>query len=327
METTHNNNNNNGNGILKAALAVTMLFIGFLGYLLYDSKKSNTNQEQVINQKVEQLSSTKSRLDSVATQLDAKIAEITSLGGRVDELVAARTQLEKDKKSLKNAKFFSMKQYDAKIANYVALLTEKDTLIAQLKTDNENLTAQTVTLSKEKDVLVQEKQTFVDENTGLKTDKDKLNQTVSDFTTKNEELTKKVRTGAQLKATNLQVYAVTSKGKVKDGGKYRAKKVDQLKLAFTLPTNAITEQENKDIMVRIMDADGAVITDSATGSSVFNFDGKEMAYTTKGTVSYTNNDQNVEMLYSRGSTYRPGAYTVELYSEGFKIGTGNFTIK
>jgi regulator of replication initiation timing len=325
METTQNNNN--GSGILKAALAVAMLFIGFLGYLLYDSKKTNTNQEQVISQKVEQLASTKSRLDSVSVQLDAKIAEIKSLGGRVDELVAAKEQLEKDKKSLKNAKFFNQKQYDAKINEYVALLSEKDAVIAQLKSENENLTAQTVTLGKEKEVLVQEKQTFIEENTGLKTEKEKLTQTVADYTTKNEELTKKVRTGAQLKATNMQVFAVTSKGKVKDGGKYRAKKVDQLKLAFTLPANSITEQENKEILVRIMDADGAVITDSATGSSVFNYDGKEMAYTTKGTVAYTNNDQNVEMLYARGATYRPGTYNVELYSEGFKIGSSSFTIK
>ena len=324
METTQNNN---GGGILKAALAVAMLFIGFLGYLLFDSKKTNTNQEQVINQKVEQLATTKSRLDSVSVQLDAKIAEIKSLGGRVDELVAAKASLEKDKKSLKNAKFFNQKQFDAKINEYVALLSEKDAVIAQLKTENENLTAQTVTLGKEKEVLVQEKQTFIEENTGLKTEKEKLNQTVADYTTKNEELTKKVRTGAQLKAMNLQVYAVTSKGKIKDGGKYRAKKVDQLKLAFTLPSNSITEQENKEIMVRIMDADGAVITDSATGSSVFNYDGKEMAYTTKGNVAYTNNDQNVEMLYARGATYRPGNYNVELYSEGFKIGTGTFIIK
>jgi regulator of replication initiation timing len=326
METTQNNNNN-GSGILKAALAVAMLFIGFLGYLLYDSKKTNTNQEQVISQKVEQLATTKSRLDSVGVQLDAKIAEIKSLGGRIDELVAAKDQLEKDKKSLKNAKFFNQRQYDAKINEYVALLSEKDAVIAQLKTENENLTAQTVTLGKEKEVLVQEKQTFIEENTGLKTEREKLTQTVADYTTKNEELTKKVRTGAQLKATNMQVYAVTSKGKVKDGGKYRAKKVDQLKLAFTLPANSITEQENKEILVRIMDADGAVITDSATGSSVFNFDGKEMAYTTKGTVAYTNNDQNVEMLYARGTAYRPGTYNVELYSEGFKIGQSSFTIK
>ena len=325
METTQNNNN--GSGILKAALAVAMLFIGFLGYLLFDSKKTNTNQEQVINQKVEQLATTKSRLDSVGVQLDAKIAEIKSLGGRVDELVAAKTQLERDKKSLKNAKFFNQKQFDAKINEYVALLSEKDAVIAQLKTENENLTAQTVTLGKEKEVLVQEKQTFIEENTGLKTEKEKLNQTVADYTTKNEELVKKVKTGAQLKAQNLQVFAVTSKGKIKDGGKYRAKKVDQLKLAFTLPSNSITEQENKEIMVRIMDADGAVITDSATGSSVFNYDGKEMAYTTKGNVAYTNNDQNVEMLYARGATYRPGNYNVELYSEGFKIGTGTFIIK
>ena len=326
METTQNNNNN-GSGILKAALAVAMLFIGFLGYLLYDSKKTNTNQEQVISQKVEQLATTKSRLDSVGVQLDAKIAEIKSLGGRIDELVAAKGQLEKDKKSLKNAKFFNQKQFDAKINDYVALLSEKDAVIAQLKTENENLTAQTVTLGKEKEVLVQEKQTFIEENTGLKTEKEKLNQTVADYTTKNEELVKKVKTGAQLKAQNLQVFAVTSKGKIKDGGKYRAKKVDQLKLAFTLPSNSITEQENKEIMVRILDADGAVITDSATGSSVFNYDGKEMAYTTKGTVAYTNNDQNVEMLYARGTTYRSGNYNVELYSEGFKIGTGTFTIK
>jgi regulator of replication initiation timing len=326
METTQNNNNN-GSGILKAALAVAMLFIGFLGYLLYDSKKTNTNQEQVISQKVEQLATTKSRLDSVGVQLDAKIAEITSLGGRVEELVAAKSQLEKDKKSLKNAKFFNQKQFDAKINEYVSLLSEKDAVIAQLKTENENLTAQTVTLGKEKEVLVQEKQTFIEENTGLKGEREKLTQTVADYTTKNEELSKKVKTGAQLKAQNLQVFAVTSKGKVKDGGKYRAKKVDQLKLAFTLPSNAITEQENKEIMVRIMDADGAVITDSATGSSVFNYDGKEMAYTTKGTVAYTNNDQNVEMLYARGAAYRAGTYNVELYSEGFKIGAGSFTIK
>lgn len=326
METTQSNNNN-GNGILKAALAVTMLFIGFLGYLLYDSKKTNTNQEQVINQKVEQLASTKSRLDSVSVQLDAKIAEITSLGGRVDELVAARTQLEKDQKALKNAKFYNAKQYDAKIADYVALLTEKDNVIAQLKIDNENLTAQTVTLSKEKEVLVQEKQTFIDENTGLKTEKEKLNQAVAEYTTKNEELVKKVKTGAQLKAMNLQVYAVKSNGKVQDGGKYRSKKVDKLKLSFVLPSNSITEQDNKDILVRIMDANGAVITDSATGSSVFDFGGREMAYTTKGSVAYTNNDQNVEMIYARGTPYQKGSYTVELYSEGFKIGQGNFTIK
>jgi hypothetical protein len=324
METTQNNNNN---GILKAALAVTLLIIGFLGYLLFDSKKNNTNQEQAINQKVEQLASTTSRLDSVSVQLDAKIAEITSLGGKVDELVAARTQLEKDKKALKNAKFYNAKQYDAKIADYVALLTEKDNVIAQLKNENENLTVQTITLSKEKDVLVQEKQTFIDENTGLKTEKEKLNQTVADYTTKNEELVKKVKTGAQLKAMNFQVYAVKANGKVQDGGKYRARRVNQLKFAFTLPANPITEQDNKEIKVRLMDADGAVITDSATGSSVFEFGGKEMAYTTKGSVAYTNNDQNVEMLYSRGTPYRPGTYSVELYSEGFKIGTSNFTIK
>lgn len=324
METTQNNN---GNGILKAALGVAMLLIGFLGYMFYDSLQTNASQEQIINDKVQQLSFTRARLDSVSLQLDAKIEEIRQLGGRVDELVAARAELEKDKIALKNTKSYNSRQYDAKIKDYVALLAEKDAMIAQLKTENENLTNQTVTLSKEKETLVQEKEVVINENTGLKSEKDKLVQSVVDYSTKNEELTKKVRTGAQLKAQNFNVYAVTAKGKTKDGGKYRAKRVDQLKFAFTLPANAITEQEDKEIIVRILDKDGAVISDSATGSSIFNFDGKETAFTTKGSVNYTNNDQNVEMLYSRGTPYRAGTYTVELYSEGFKIGTSNFTIK
>lgn len=324
METNQPNNNN---GALKAALAVTLLLLGFLGYLLYDSKLTTVNQEQVINQKVEQLASAKSRLDSVSAQLDAKIAEIKSLGGKVDELEAAKAQLEKDKIALKKNSNFSSAKYNDKIKNYIALLAEKDQEIARLKQENETLTAQNQTLSQEKESLSKEKEGVIKENDGLKTDKEKLNATVQDYSAKNEFLSDKVKKAADLKAEGVKVFAVTSKGKTKESGKYRAKKVDKLKVVFNLPPNPVAENDSKEIVMRVLDPDGAVISDSSMGSGVFNFNGKELAFTSKEQISYTNNNQTVEMLYAKGSPYRSGKYNVELYAEGFKIGEGGFVIK
>jgi len=77
----------------------------------------------------------------------------------------------------------------------------------------------------------------------------------------------------------------------------------------------------------VLDPDGAIVSDMANGSGTFSVDGNETVYTTKQTVNYTNNNQKVELLYTRGIPYKPGKYTVELYSEGFKIGSGAFAVR
>ena len=46
------------------------------------------------------------------------------------------------------------------------------------------------------------------------------------------------------------------------------------------------------------------------------------------TVSYSNDNQEVAVLYSRGGVvYKPGKYSIEMYSEGFAIGNGTFIIR
>jgi hypothetical protein len=69
------------NGIWKVLVAVLAITSGILGYLLFDSKTAIKNQTEVINQKVEELASARVRLDSIGSQLDAKIAQIKVLGG------------------------------------------------------------------------------------------------------------------------------------------------------------------------------------------------------------------------------------------------------
>ena len=125
----------------------------------------------------------------------------------------------------------------------------------------------------------------------------------------------------------MKVFAVNSRGKVKEDDQYKAKRIDKIKLTYALADNPLTAEEPKEVYVRVLDPDGAVVSDMANGSGTFQANGDEMVYTVKQTVTYDRNGKNVELLYSRGTQYRPGKYVIELYSEGFKIGAGEFAVR
>lgn len=301
------------NGALLAALIIMTGLAGVSGYLYFDQKKVAENQEVTISERVEELSTTRVKLDSISTALDAKIAEVQKLGGDVTELEKVKAELEKDKAALRRGNRVSMVKYEAKIKQYMAFLAEKDTLIANLQRENVTLATNVKTLD--------------EENTGLKTQREKLRDSVTTFVAQNQELSTKVTRAAALKAQNVKIYAVNARGKVKEDDSYKAKKLDKIKLTYTLLDNPLTKEEPKEVFVRVLDPQGAVVSDMANGSGTFVVDGNETIYTTKQTVNYTNNGQNVELLYTRGIPYKPGKYTVELYSEGFRIGTGEFAVR
>ena len=301
------------NGALLAALIIMTGLAGVSSYLYFDQKKVSENQEVTISERVEELSATRVKLDSISTALDAKIAEVQKLGGDVSELEKVKSQLEADKASLRKGNRISLAKYEAKIKQYEAYLMEKDTLIANLQREN-------VTLASNVKVLDEE-------NSGLKTERQKLSDSVTTVVAQNTELSNKVTRAAALKAQNVKVYAVNSRGKVKEDDSYKAKRLDKIKLTYKLLDNPLTREEPKDVFVRVLDPQGAVVSDMANGSGTFMVDGNETIYTTKQTVNYTNNGQNVELLYTRGIPYKPGKYTVELYSEGFRIGQGEFAVR
>ena len=305
------------NGALLAALIIMTGLAGVSSYLYFDQKKVSENQEVTISERVEELSSTRVKLDSISTALDAKIAEVQKLGGDVTELEKMKVQLEQDKASLRKGNRISIAKYDAKIKQYEAFLVEKDTLIANLQRENVTLATNVKALD--------------EENTGLKVKgqqfRDSVTTVVSQVVTQNQELSTKVTRAAALKAQNVKIFAVNAKGKVKEDDSYKAKRLDKIKLVYTLLDNPLTKEEPKDVYVRVLDPQGAVVSDMANGSGTFNVDGNETIYTTKQTVNYTNNGQNVELLYTRGIPYKPGKYTVELYSEGFRIGAGEFAVR
>lgn len=311
--------NNNNQGILKIAIGVLIGIVALLSYLFMGARNDTFELQKSISVKAEQLSSTQIKLDSIAKSLDEKIAEVQKLGGDVSELEKVKASLIEDKQKLKSDLGFSVQKYDAKIKEYEGFLVAKDVDIKKLQEENGSLLARTKTLEEEKAQVLTE-------NSGLKTDKESLSKTVSDYSAQNEDLKRKVTMASAMKAINVQVAALASNGKVREGGLYKASKVERVKISFIMPSNPVAEKNTKEVYVRIMDATGAVISQDGTSGTV-KFDGKEVGYTTKEGVPFENNDQKVEIVYGKGSPYKAGKYSIELYSEGYKIGNGGFEVK
>ncbi|MCF2496834.1 MULTISPECIES: hypothetical protein [Dyadobacter] len=300
--------------LLWAALAVLLLLNLVLVYFIYHEKQENLAKDDIITAKTEEVLFIKTKLDSISQELDIKIAEIQKLGGSVDSLMAMKLQLEKDKQELKNMSSYSASGYNKKIKGYENVLNEKDTEIAQLR--------------QELGIATTKNQELNEKVTGLESEKQLLADSVTNYSVQNRELAEKVSIASALRAENLTVNAVSARGKEREGGKYKAKRIDKLRVNFSLAPNAVAKQNEKEMYLRILDPDGAVLSDMATGSGSFMHDGKELIYSSRQTVNFTNSGQSVDILYGRGGIpLKDGKYAIEVYSEGFKIGQGDFEVK
>ncbi|MCE7065871.1 hypothetical protein [Dyadobacter sp. CY326] len=300
--------------LLWAALAVLLLLNLVLVYFIYHEKQENLAKDEIITAKTEEVLFIKTKLDSISQELDIKITEIQKLGGSVDSLMAMKAQLERDKQELKNMSNYSASGYNKKIKGYETVLNEKDTEIAQLK--------------QELGIATSKNQELNQKVTGLESEKQLLADSVTNYSVQNRELAEKVSIASALRAEDLTVNAVSAKGKEREGGKYKAKRIDKLRVNFKLAPNAVAKQNEKEMYLRILDPDGAVLSDMATGSGSFMYEGQELIYSSRQTVSFTNSGQSVDILYGRGGIpLKDGKYAIEVYSEGFKIGQGDFEVK
>lgn len=304
----------NSRSYLLAALIVLVLLNMLLLYFWYQERQDNKTKDATIAARTEEVLSVKTRLDSVSTQLDAKIAEIQRLGGSVDSLMKVRQQVEVDKRELRNVTSFDSRRYDQKIRNYQTLLAQKDVEIARLREENGLLTQRNDSLSQE--------------NSGLKAERQTLSDSVVSVSTRNQELAEKVTIAAALRAENVTANALNARGKERDGGSYKARQVDKVKISVRLAPNGLAKQGEKELYIRVLDPSGAVVSDLATGSGEFTYNGQGMIYTAMQRFTFDNSRQQIDFVYGRGGKrFNEGRHAIEVYCEGFRIGEGEFTVR
>lgn len=293
---------NNKVPVIIAFMAIVIIIQGIKIYL--DTKEKQDVRTQLITTE-EELATTMQRLKDINTELDEKIAQVEKLGGDVSDLQQAKTEIEEELKRQKRATGKEIKALKDRVEGYELLLKNKDAEIQKLQSVNKEL---------------------LTENRSLKTQKNQLGDSLNRLSQSKNELASKVAIASQLKAENIRILALNDRGKERTSP-FRAKQISQLKIEFNLAENSVAPIEGKKIMIRIIDENGQVLFDVARGSGTFIFNGKEEFYTAAQEVLFDNTRQKLTYLYDKGSEYSPGTYTLEIYTDDYLIGRGDFVVK
>lgn len=291
-----------GKNILIIVLFILVIISGVKLYYDHQEKQQKTEEILILSEENTDLNQ---RLDSITYELDIRINEIKQLGGDIDSLIAIKDQLILERNSNRNRSVAEIARLNQRIDGYGKLLEEKDADIVKLKAMNEQLFS---------------------ENTELKSTKAEIEEEVVKLSQKTQELEEKVNVAAKLRAENIIIAAVNSRGREREG-EFRNRQQEKLKITFTLADNPVAPFGTKDIYVQILSPSNQVIFDIAKGSGTFSMDGREEFYTARQDILFNNSLQRLTYFYEKGSDYSKGTHTVRIFADGLEIGDKAFEVK
>nr|MBI1231392.1 hypothetical protein [Cytophagales bacterium] len=291
-----------GKNILIIVLFILVIISGVKLYYDHQEKTQKTEEILILSEENTELNQ---RLDSITYELDIRINEIKQLGGDIDSLIAIKDRLILERNSNRNRSMAEIAQLNRSIDGYGKLLKEKDADIVRLKAMNEQLFS---------------------ENTELKTTKAEIEEEVVKLSQKAQELEEKVNVAAKLRAENIVIAAVNSRGREREG-EFRNRQQEKLKISFTLADNPVAPFGTRDIYVQILSPNNQVIFDIAKGSGTFSMDGREEFYTAKQDIMFNNSLQRLTYFYEKGTDYGKGKHTVRIFADEMQIGEDTFEVK
>ncbi len=277
---------------------------------LFTTKKDVETQSAATQlkqtQKLDSLSSDRASLQADFDAASAKIDQLVTQNAKMDSALqgdkAVMTKLQGQIRSiLSNKKATQAELQEAK--DLIASLTDKskayEARIAELEKENTVLTGKNKVLTKERD-------STVTQNIAIK------------------------KLASVLHASNIRMEAIHKRRNGKESGTTKARKADVLRVTFDIDENRITESGNKQIYLRIISPDGTVLTNPAYGSGMLTTaKNEQIGYTTMRNVPLNQNEKlkNIITEWNQENDYVKGTYTIEIYNDGFKVGSGEVSLK
>jgi len=294
--------NDNGKNILIIVLLILIIISGIKLYTDHIDRNKKSEEILILSEENNDLNR---KIDSISYQLELRITEIEKLGGDVSSLEEIREQLIRERTLDKKRTNVEIAALNEKLKGFENVLKTKDDEIIKLREINQQLFS---------------------ENQDLKSTQAEIEDKVVKLNLKQQELQDKVNVAARLKAENITIAAVNSRGKEREDG-FRNRQLERLKITFNLADNKVAEHGPRDIYVQVIAPNNQPIFDLVRGSGTFSLNGKEEFYTVHQDIIFNNNKQQLTYFYEKGSKYAAGNYEVRIFAEGLLIGTKTFEVK
>ncbi|MEO5673044.1 MAG: hypothetical protein ABIQ74_00220, partial [Chitinophagales bacterium] len=145
----------------------------------------------------------------------------------------------------------------------------------------------------------------------------------------NTNLSRKVSLASLLIPTSINVAGVRIKSSGKEDETDNSKKLEKIRICWTIPENPVAEAGEKTFYVRIINPEQITLNAGTAGSGVINNarDGSPIQYSMPVTANYENKAVNTCSYWSQPTPYNKGVYTVNIYQDGYLLGGQKLELK
>jgi predicted nuclease with TOPRIM domain len=283
-------------------IAVIVALLGTNAFLYFKQNKSN---ERIVT-----ISDEKTALQTELEKLESELEQANNSSGELSEELKTKDE-----------------ELKAKIAQLRAALT-KGTLtageLAKAKEDVKQLRYFVGKYTNDIDGLIKQNQQLTGERDSLKTTVRSVKQLADNLIKSNDSLNYKVKVGAALKTTDVQIGIFRIKSSGKETEVTRANTAQKIKVNFTINANSLAEKGNHDVYMRILDPASNLIVGEG-GNFIAN--DQNLQYTYKTALEFNSEAKNFTIDWVNRDAFKIGTYTVILYADGYTMGKGTFNLR
>jgi hypothetical protein len=287
------------NRVKNIIIALLVLAVVIVGYLLTRSSGEVKDLEAEKQSLIVELEGMRSQLTAMQSDNDSMAVFITAEGERLNMMI----------EELKQDKDFNQKKYE-----------EYRAKTNQLKKQNDRLVAKVDSVNKAYQALQIEKQA-VEENLEGEVVKN------AELTDENTVLKKDVAVGSMLQLSKLNSAAYKVKGGGKETETNKASGATRIKACFTVAKNMIATKGERTVYMRVTTPDLKVIAAKGEANNTFSFNGQPLMFSAKQALFYEQDIIESCINLDKETDFVAGEYTVELYTEGYKLGETKVILK
>ena len=282
--------------ILIGLVSVLVVLIVVLGWLLYDRKQEAVKLADVTSEKFElirDLEDLSREYDDLRTDNDSMNAQLEARQEEIDKLIE-----EINRTRVSNAA--TINQYRRELGTLRDVLKSYIVQVDSLNQANIRLRQENI----------EARQQMVQVETQLRQEREVK-----------EDLSARVELGSRLVVENLEALPINRRGREIN----RIGRVEQIQVCFTLKRNAIATPGMRQVYIRIKRPDQLVLTSSA--ENIMMVDNEPLVFTSSREINYENVDIDACIYYDDDGSLIPGAYNVEVYTDGYQIGLTQFSLR
>jgi hypothetical protein len=171
------------------------------------------------------------------------------------------------------------------------------------------------------DSLNTRNQILVAENKKAKEKIVSVEEEKKEIITQRDSLSGTIQKASVLKTYEINMQALNNR----DKSTTRARKTTKFQICFKLGQNVIARRGTKNVYLRIAGPDGVILINKE--SAMFNFQGKEIVYSSHRQIEYNGLDTDVCIYWNSDTQMIPGRYEMNIFIDGTDIGQTSIELK